>query len=279
VRDLLRRYDVRPSRRRGQNFLIDRNALERVLAAAELAPEDGVLEIGPGLGALTRALAERARKVLAVEVDPRLVAALQTETLADLPQVTLIQDDFLALDLADLLGRELGEGRHDVVANIPYSITGPVIARLLEQTVRLKRIVLMVQKEVGRRLAARPGTPEYGALSLLAQFYAEVETVGIVSPRCFFPAPEVDSAIIRLRIRTSPRFPGIDPERFFGVVHAAFQQRRKRLLNSLTGSIDLGWSRERAAAALAAAGIDPGRRGEGLSAEEFAALVQADPQG
>jgi 16S rRNA (adenine1518-N6/adenine1519-N6)-dimethyltransferase len=272
VRDLLRRYDIRPSRRRGQNFLIDRGALNRVLAAAELAPEDEVLEIGPGLGVLTRALAERCRRVVAVEVDERLAGALETETLAGLENVELVRADFLELDLGSLLGRF--SSRVKVVANIPYSITSPAIARLLEHADRLERIVLMVQKEVAERLAALPGTEAYGSLTLLAQFYADVELLGTVSRRCFLPAPEVDSAIIRLRLLPQPRVPDVDPERFFAVVHAAFGQRRKTLLNSLSGSRELGWTREQATAALAAARIDPHRRGETLALEEFARLAR-----
>ncbi len=272
VRDLLRRYDVRPNRRRGQNFLIDRNTLKRVMSAAEIGPGDGVLEIGPGLGTLTQALAARARHVLAVEVDERLAAAL-AETLRGVWNVTLLRADFLELNLPAAVDAHLGTGRHQVVANIPYSITSPVVAGLLEQHERFDGIVLMVQQEVAARLAASTASKEYGALTLLAQFYAEVDRIGIVSRRCFLPAPEVDSAIVRLRVRRQPRFPGLEPARFFAVVRAAFQQRRKRLLNSLSGSRDLGWSRAEAAAALAGAGIDPGRRGEELSAEQFARLA------
>jgi 16S rRNA (adenine1518-N6/adenine1519-N6)-dimethyltransferase len=211
--------------------------------------------------------------VLAVEIDLRLAHILETAILTGLDNVSLVRGDFLSFDLPALLDQQLGTGRHKVVANIPYSITGPVIARLLENHERLERIVLMLQKEVAARLAASPGTPDYGSLTLLARFYADVEIVGTVSRRCFLPAPEVDSAIIRLRILPGGRAPQLDTATFFAIVQAAFQQRRKNLLNSLSGSPALGWSRERASVVLAAAGIDPGRRGETLSFDEFASLT------
>jgi 16S rRNA (adenine1518-N6/adenine1519-N6)-dimethyltransferase len=277
VRALLDRHGIRPSRRRGQNFLIDRNTLERVVAAAGLTSDDGVLEIGPGLGILTQALAAAARRVLAVEVDAGLARVLAAETLQGLDNVTLLHADFLELDLPAALRECLGEGRHKAVANIPYSITSPVLVRLLEHHELLERIVLMVQKEVALRLAARPGTGDYGSLTVFAQFHAEVDIVGTVSRNCFLPAPEVDSAIVRLRLRREPRFPGLDERRFFAVVHAAFQQRRKNLLNSLSGSGELSLEREQATAALAATGIDAGRRGETLALEEFARLAAALP--
>jgi 16S rRNA (adenine1518-N6/adenine1519-N6)-dimethyltransferase len=275
VRDLLRRYAVRPSKRRGQNFLIDRNALERVVAAGELKAGDGVLEIGPGLGALTREIAARCRRVVAVEIDRRLADALERETLSGCDNVEVVRADFLALDLRRLLDERLGAGRHKVLANIPYAITSPVIARLLEHRERLEGIVLMVQREVAARLAAPPGSEHYGSLTLLAAFYTQVELIGNVSRRCFVPAPEVDSAIVRLRILAQSRAPDVDPACFFAIVHASFQQRRKNLLNSLSGSPNLGWSRERVAEVLARAGIDPARRGETLSVEEFAALARS----
>lgn len=273
VREILRRRGLRPRPSRGQNFLIDGNILRKVIEAAELRPEEGVLEIGPGLGALTRELARRARKVLAVEIDPGLYAALVEETVADLPNVRVLHADFLELDLPAIVPAELGPGKHPVVANIPYSITSPVLVRLLEHHALFDRIVLMVQKEVADRLTARPGTPDYGALTLFVQLYAEARRIATVPATAFFPPPAVDSAIVRLDVLPAPRFPDVPPERFLAVVQAAFRQRRKTLANALTGP-PLGWSRERARAALTAAGIDPERRGETLSPEEFAALAR-----
>ena len=271
VASLLQRRGLRPKRRWGQNFLIDANLLGKVVEAGGLSPERGVLEIGPGLGALTQELAPRARRVLAVEIDAELHQVLQEETLRELGNVAVVHADFLDLELGTVIPEKLGPGRHVVVANIPYSVTSPILVRLLEHYPLFERVVLMVQKEVADRLAAKPGTPEYGSLTLFAGLYADVRKVATVSRRAFLPAPEVDSAIIRLDILEAPRFA---PETYLPVVHAAFQQRRKSLANALTGPA-LGWTRERAQAALSAAGIDPGRRGETLSAEEFARLAQA----
>ncbi|MBI3910907.1 MAG: ribosomal RNA small subunit methyltransferase A, partial [Armatimonadetes bacterium] len=229
-------------------------------------------EIGPGLGTLTRELAARCRTVLAVEIDARLVAVLHEETVADLPNVTVLQADALEVDLVGEARRALGPGPHRVVANIPYAITSPLVVRLLEAREAFSLIVLMVQREVADRLTAQPATEAYGALTLVAQFYAEAERTATVSRRAFWPPPEVDSAIVRLRPRGE--LPPVAPEAFFSVVRAAFQQRRKSLLNALAGAVGLRWSREQAAAVLAAAGIDPGRRGETLPLEEFVRLAR-----
>jgi 16S rRNA (adenine1518-N6/adenine1519-N6)-dimethyltransferase len=273
VAEILRRRGIHPKRRWGQNFLVDANLLAKVAQAGELEPGDAVLEIGPGLGALTRALAERVRQVLAIEIDPALYAALTEETAADLANVQVLHADFLQVDLDTVIPERLGPGRHPVVANIPYSITSPVVVRLLEHRHLFERIVLMVQREVADRLTGAPGSRDYGSLTLFAHLYADVRRVATVSRRAFLPQPEVDSAIVRLDVRPEPRYPDLDPERFLSVVHAAFQQRRKSLANSLTGP-PLLWTRDHARAALAAAGIDPVRRGETLTPDEFAALAR-----
>lgn len=274
VKSLLRERGLRPNRRWGQNFLIDANILAKVAEAGEVGPQDGVLEIGPGLGALTRELAARARQVLAVEIDPGLYAALTEETARDLPNVRVLNADFLELDLPTVVPAELGPGRHPVVANIPYSVTSPVVVRLLEHRDLFSRIVLMVQKEVADRLTGEPGTSDYGSLTLFTHLHADARRVAFVSRRAFLPAPDVDSAIIRLDVLEQPRYPDIPPDRYLAVVHAAFQQRRKSLSNSLTGPA-LAWSREEARERLERAGIDPVRRGETLTPDEFAALARA----
>lgn len=276
VAEILRRRRLRPKHRWGQNFLTDANLLGKVVSAGSLTPDDAVLEIGPGLGALTRALAGAAGKVVAVEVDPELYATLTEETLTDLPNVEVVHADFLEVDLDRLVPERLGPGRHPVVANIPYSITSPVVIRLLEHRHLFDRVVLMVQREVADRLAAAPGTPDYGSLTLFTHLFAEVHFVAPVSRRAFIPAPKVESAIVRLDVRESPRYPDLTPERYLAVTRAAFQQRRKSLHNALTGPL-LGWTREEARAALEAAGIDPVRRGETLSPEEFAELARRGP--
>ncbi len=269
VTALLRRQGLRPRKRWGQNFLIDYNTLENVLRAAAVCNEDSVLEIGPGLGTLTRELATRGRRVAAVEIDPLLVALLRAETVADLENVMVIQADALEIDLAALLG----EDRWKAVANIPYYITTPLIERLLAVRERLERIVLLVQREVAARLTAAPGSDDYGSLSVFVQYYTAPEITARVSRAAFLPPPGVDSAIVRLLVRREPAVAVRDERLFFQVVRAAFEQRRKTLLNALSTVPAL--SREAAAAALARAGLAPSRRGETLGLPEFGCLADA----
>ena len=235
-----------------------------------------MLEIGAGLGVLTRSLADAVTEtglVVSLEVDRDLLPAL-AETVGGLPQVRIVPGDAMALDWPVFLAETFGDARVSAVANIPYNITSPLLTTMLDQKGRFARIVLLVQKEVAARLGAKPATADYGSLSVFAQYHATVETVGIVSRRVFFPAPDVDSAIVKLTPHLAPPVPLADETLFFAVVRAAFGQRRKALLNALSGDPALSWTRERAAEALEAAGIDPGRRGETLSLEEFARLAR-----
>ncbi len=276
VAALLRRHGLHPRKRFGQNFLVDANTLAKIVGAGEVGPGDRVLEIGSGLGVLTQALAGAATtegQVVTIEVDRDLLPAL-TETVADLPQVRVVSADALGLDWPRFLDERFASGPSiKVVANIPYNITTPLLSVLLAQRGRFGVIVLLVQKEVAQRLTASPATADYGALSVFAQFHARVETIGIVSRRVFLPAPDVDSAIVHLTPHDAPPVVVSDETQFFAVVRAAFGQRRKALVGALSGDPALGWDREKATAALAAAGIDAGRRGETLSLEEFARLA------
>lgn len=275
VSALLKRHDLRPRRRFGQNFLVDGNTLAKIVAAGQVQPGDCVLEIGAGLGVLTNALAEAvtsAGRVTALEVDRDLLPALD-ETVGLLPQVTVVAGDALALDWPTFLEAQFGDSPARAIANIPYNITTPLLAALLEQKSRFACIVLLVQKEVAARLTAKADTADYGALSVFAQFHAQVETIGIVSRRVFYPPPDVDSAIVRLTPYADPPVSVADEALFFAVVRAAFGQRRKALHNALSGDPALGWDREQAAAALAHSSIDGGRRGETLTLEEFARLA------
>jgi 16S rRNA (adenine1518-N6/adenine1519-N6)-dimethyltransferase len=274
VSALLRRHGLRPKKRLGQNFLVDRNTLAKIAAAGDLGPEDRVLEIGPGLGALTCALAERAGRVAAVEIDADLLPILH-ETLDDRDNVAIVHADFLQLPLPAFLTQHLGDAGIKVVANIPYYITSPIVERLLAVAERLERVILLVQREVADRLTARPGTPEYGSFTLFVRYHADVEVLGRVSRHVFLPPPTVDSAIVRLRLLPEPAVRVARPARLFDVIHAGFQQRRKTLLNALTGFADLHLTRQAAEQALAAAGINAQRRGETLSLEEFARLADA----
>lgn len=277
VSALLKRYDLHPRRRFGQNFLVDGNTLAKIVTAGALAPGDAVLEIGAGLGVLTNALAEAVTetgRVVSLEIDSDLLPAL-AETVGDLTQVQVVPGDVMALDWPAFLDTHFPAARQvSVIANIPYNITSPLLTTLLDQRGRFTRIVLLVQKEVAARLGGKPSTPDYSALSVFTQYHAQVETVGIVSRRVFFPPPDVDSAIVRLTPHAAPLVSVPDETLFFAVVRAAFGQRRKALLNALSGDPALGWSREQAAAALTAADIDPNRRGETLTLAEFAQLAR-----
>jgi len=265
TRSILRAHGLHPKKALGQNFLIDREALQSVLRAAEVRPGDVVLEIGPGVGTLTRELADRGAEVVAVELDEGLANALAERT-AHRSQVRVVCGNVLHLDLAPLL--PAGEP-FKLVANIPYYITAPILRHFLEGPWRPALIVLMVQKEVAQRLAAQPG--DMSLLGVMAQFYARVEIVRVVPASSFLPAPQVDSAIVRLRRHESLPVTVDDVDRFFKVVKAGFGEKRKQLHNALVH----GLAHIPAAqinAALEQAAIDRTRRAETLSLEEWGRL-------
>jgi 16S rRNA (adenine1518-N6/adenine1519-N6)-dimethyltransferase len=266
LRALLAAHRFRPRKRLGQHFLVDRNVLRKAIECARLTRGDQVLEIGPGVGALTQELAEAAGRVVAIEVDKRLEPILR-QTLAGRQGVELVFAD--ALDLQ--LGLWLGEGRWKVVANLPYYLTSPLIARLLEFRAGISRLVLMVQEEVADRLLASPGTKEYGSPSVLVQSHCEVARAARVSRRCFYPSPEVDSALLVLEVRSQPLVPDRLAPLFFSIVHAAFGQRRKTLRNALASLGEL--PPEKLSAILRQAGVEPGRRGETLAPGDFLRLA------
>ncbi len=269
VKGLLREWELRPRKGLGQNFLVDQRVLKQILATAEVGPEDTVLEVGAGLGTLTQALAERARRVVAVEVDPQLVSILRSR-LQSQPSIEIVQGDILALDIAGLMQ---GEGTHQappykVVANIPYYITSAVLRHLLEASARPQLIVLMVQKEVAQRIVGKPG--QMSLLAVSVQFYALPRLVARVPARAFYPQPKVDSAIVRIDPREQlPLGPGdIDP--FFSLVRAGFAQRRKQLRNALAHGLAL--SAPLVAEAMNQAGIEQRRRAQTLSVAEWVTL-------
>jgi 16S rRNA (adenine1518-N6/adenine1519-N6)-dimethyltransferase len=272
---ILRRHNLRPQRRLGQNFLVDGNILAKICDAAEITPGCGVLEIGPGLGVLTTALAERVGvdgRVLSIEIDRALLDALE-ENVGDAPQVTVINADALSVDFDLAVNENFVPTPLHVVANIPYQITSPLIARFLEMQHEIQSIVLLVQREVAARLAAKAGASEYGAFTVFVQYFCAVEVIGTVSPHCFFPPPEVTSAIIRLRPYRIPPIKVHDTALLFKIVHAGFGQRRKTLLNALSNDPVLNWSKDKTLKALGVSGIDPGRRGETLTIQEFASIA------
>ena len=272
--DLLRGHNFSPRKRFGQNFLVDRNVLNKILDALEVREGDPVLEIGPGAGTLTVELARRGARMIAVEVDRDLIAIL-ADVLPDSPNVSVVNADILSLNLPQFLADQFGDAKVKVVGNLPYYITSPIITELLVARSQIERMVLMVQKEVAQRIKASPGTKDYGSMSVFVQYYSEVELIGHASKNVFLPPPEVSSSIIRLTPRSRPPVDVPSDELFFDVVHCAFGQRRKTLLNSLSDCQALGVSKEEVSRILHAADIDPSRRAETLSLEEFARIARA----
>ena len=270
TRHILNAFHLRASKRLGQNFLVDAGVVRAIVDAADLSPADTVLEIGPGIGTLTQGLAESGARVVAVELDKKLPAVL-AETLKGYDNVAIVPGDILKLDILRILNLGAGE-QFKVVANLPYYITTPILMALLEQHLPIARMVTMVQKEVAVRMTARPGSKDYGALSIAVQYYTDAHIVMDVPPRAFMPAPEVTSAVIVCRVRETPSVCPTDEKLFFRLVRAAFGQRRKTLLNALTGA---GLTKELCRAGLAAAGLAASIRGEQLSLADFARLSDA----
>lgn len=268
LRDTLRAHGVRAATSLGQRFLVDRSVLAAIVDAAELRPEDDVLEVGPGPGVLTRALAERARSVTAVEVDARLVRVL-ADTLSDHPNATVVQADALAVDLF-----AVGPRPTRIVANLPYQITSPLVMRFLGDPRRPPLVVVLVQEEVARRMVAKEGAAgERGFLSIFVESFAEARIVRRVAPRAFRPPPRVHSAVVAMRTRAQPAFSPLAQEPFLRLVSDCFRHRRKQLRSAL--GHEAAVTRERAAAALESCGIDPKRRPEELAHREWVALATA----
>lgn len=264
---ILKRFGIHMSKKLGQNFLIDRTVVDRIASAAGLAEGKRVLEIGPGIGTLTQGLAETGADVTAVEIDTNLIPVL-AETVGGYENVRVRHGDILRVNIPDLMG----EGTFSVAANLPYYITTPIIMGLLEARLPIDVLITMVQKEVAERMVARPGTKDYGALSVSVQYFTEPDIMFTVPPRSFIPAPAVDSAVIRCRVRENPPVQVTEEKMFFRVVKASFAQRRKTLSNSLKVT---GYSADVIKQVLEMTGIDGQRRGETLSLQEFADLANA----
>ena len=264
---ILNRFKLRADKKLGQNFLIDENVVRQIVEAAELSEADTVLEVGPGIGTLTQGLAESKAKVVAVELDTRLLPVLAT-TLEGYDNVRVVHGDILKVNIME----EVGAPEFKVCANLPYYITTPIIFALLEKRLPMERLVAMVQKEVAERMAAQPGGKEYGALSVAIQYYTEPKIAFIVPPTSFIPAPAVDSAVIVCKRRAKPPVEVCDEALFFRVVKAAFSLRRKMLSNSLK---NMGIKGEQVAKWLELAGVDGKRRAETLSLEDFAKLTNS----
>ena len=267
VHYICKRFDIKMSKKLGQNFLIKRGIVDEIVHAAELTPGEPVLEVGPGIGTLTQGLAQSGADVTAIELDRRLLEVLDT-TLASYDNVRIVHGDVLKLDVPTIMNHK----PFKVVANLPYYITTPIIMSLLESKLPIERLVVMVQKEVALRMVAKPGTKDYGALSVAVQYYTEPDIVLDVPPKSFLPAPAVTSSVIRCVLRDKPPVDVIDEKLFFRVVKAGFAQRRKTFANTMKTT---GLSKDRIEELLAKANIDGQRRGENFTLQEFADVANA----
>lgn len=275
TQEVMKHYDLRTKKSLGQNFLTDDNILRNIVGAASLNKEVSVIEVGPGIGALTRHLAESAKKVLALEIDHRLIPILK-RTLHDYSNVEVVHEDVLKADLQSLIKNHF-EPNEDimVVANLPYYITTPILMRFLTENVPVKGMVVMIQKEVAERLQAKPGEKSYGSLSIAVQYRADASIVMTVPKTVFVPPPNVDSAVLRLDVLKEPKVQMKDEDFFYKVVRAAFAQRRKTLLNNLMNNLLQKSQKDMLLQFLDDIGIDPMRRGETLTIQEFARLSDA----
>jgi 16S rRNA (adenine1518-N6/adenine1519-N6)-dimethyltransferase len=272
TKELLTKYGFSFKKSLGQNFLIDTNILNQIVQAAHIDQEVGVIEVGPGIGALTEQLAKKAGKVLSFEIDQRLIPVLQ-ETLSPYGNIHIVHQDVLKADIAPMVQEYLSEfQRISVVANLPYYVTTPILMHFLESGVRFEHIVVMIQKEVADRIAANPGTKEYGSLSIAVQYYAESKVDKIIPKTVFIPQPNVDSAVLKLTMRDKPPVEVKDEDFFFKLVKASFAQRRKTLINNLQHYFGPEKKKAELSSLLGDIGIDGSRRGETLTIQEFATL-------
>ena len=272
TKEVVQKHNFKFSKSLGQNFLIDTNVIDRILEGARVQEGDYVIEVGPGIGTLTKEMGRTAEKVVAIEIDKTLIPILE-ETLADFPNIEVINQDILKVNVQELVKEKLNGGPVKLVANLPYYITTPIVMKFLEEDIPVTDIVVMVQKEVADRMNAQPNSKDYGALSVAVQYYCDTEIVAKAPRHMFMPQPNVDSTVIGLHVREEKKYNVDNEDIFFKTVKASFGQRRKTLLNSLGG---LGFlSKDQIKLALQEANIDEKRRGETLSIEEFASLSNA----
>lgn len=265
TKDIVKKYGFRFSKSLGQNFLIDDSVLEDIVEGADVNQDDFIIEIGPGIGTLTRELLKRAKKVVAIELDSDLIPILKEE-LKEFNNLEILHKDALKVDFHELIGEETSV---KVVANLPYYVTTPIIVKLLNENYNFKSLTIMIQKEVGERINSKPDCKAYGALSILVQYYCDTNIIRQVSPKSFIPQPKVDSIVIRLNKFTEPRVKVKDEKLFFKVVRESFNMRRKTLWNAMKG---LKLDKETMERVFQESGIDSKRRGETLSLEEFGKL-------
>lgn len=273
LKALLNRHGFNFSKTLGQNFLIDKNVLDKIVSASALNKNSYVLEIGPGAGTLTRQLAETGARCTAVEIDKALLPILD-ETLAGFDNFNLINSDILKVDLKKLINDEFDNKPFHVIANLPYYITTPIIMRILESRLPVVSMTLMVQKEVADRMCATCGSKEYGALSVAVQYYTTPTVICRAEPHCFIPQPKVASSIVHLKVSPTPTVTVGNEKKFFAIVKSSFGQRRKTLLNALSKSPYFSANKDSVRSALAQMGVDENIRGEKLSISQFAELSE-----
>ncbi len=271
LKEVLARHGFSFSKSLGQNFLIDNNILDKIVIAADISESDCVLEIGPGAGTLTRCLAQTGARVVAVEIDKALIPIL-SETMAEFENFKLINNDILKVDLKELTTEEFGGKAFNVIANLPYYITTPIVMKLLEEHLPVKSMTLMVQKEVADRMCAKCGGKDYGALSVAVQYYCTASVVCKAEPHCFMPQPKVASSVVNLRVGERPTVSVKDEKLFFALVKSAFGQRRKTLVNALSKSPYITVEKTKITEALGSMGLSADIRGEKMSIEQFAIL-------
>ncbi|SOC44715.1 16S rRNA (adenine(1518)-N(6)/adenine(1519)-N(6))-dimethyltransferase RsmA [Ureibacillus acetophenoni] len=276
TKEILNKYGFSFKKSLGQNFIIDPNILRNIVQHAHLTEESGAIEVGPGIGALTEHLARAAKKVVAFEIDQRLLPVLE-DTLSPYNNVRVVHSDILKADVQSVIEQEMPDLKDImVVANLPYYVTTPILIKLLTENLPIRGLVVMMQKEVADRITAQPGTKNYGSLSIAIQYYGTAEVAMIVPKTVFMPQPNVDSAVIRIIKHDQPPVKVITEEFFFEVTRASFAQRRKTILNNLQSGLTKGKEKKQYILdALESSGIDPSRRGETLSIEEFGKLADA----
>ena len=269
--EIIKKYGFSIQKKFGQNFLIDEHVLDKIIDAAQIDTTYGVIEIGPGLGTMTRRLAALSKKVVAIEIDRQLIPIL-SDTLSDCDNVKVINADVMKTDLGELIDEEFKDMPVKVVANLPYYITTPIVMSLLEGRFAIESITIMIQKEVAERMRAVPGSKDYGALSLAVGYYADAYIAANVPPNCFMPRPKVGSCVIRLNVRKEPDVSVKDEKQMFALIRGAFNQRRKTLVNAVANYEGLSFKKEEIEEALKKLDLSPSIRGEALDLRQFAAL-------
>ncbi len=269
IKDIIERHGFKFSKTLGQNFLIDGNIVRKIVDFAEVTKDDYILEIGPGIGTLTQELLKRAKKVVSIEIDSKLIPILR-DNLREFDNFVLIHNDILKIDIKNLIEEQFEGKSIKIVANLPYYVTTPIIMELLEKRLKIKSITIMIQKEVAERINAMPKSKNYGALSIAVQYYCDSKAGFLVKKNCFMPAPKVDSLVIRLEVLDKLKVDVKDQKLFFGLIRSSFGQRRKTILNSLGNSGIEGISKERIKEVLKHLNISENERGENLSIQQFA---------